>query len=118
MHREPEVLEAEAQVGKWLYCRARITSNELAQLHFVKNGILRSACSTCPKMDANLRNMCSNAHRQVDEQPSKKSKKNGDKISVAILKNARQLGCVLQDMEPPKSSSILRKSSNILKPIR
>ena len=30
----------------------------------------------------------------------------------------RQLGCVFQDMEPPKSSSIFRKSSNILKPIR
>ena len=35
-----------------------------------------------------------------------------------MLKIARQLGCVFQDMEPPKSSSILRKSSNILKPIR
>ena len=54
MHREPEVLEADAQVGKWLDCRARITSKELAQLHSVKNGILRSACSTSPKMDANL----------------------------------------------------------------
>ena len=32
--------------------------------------------------------------------------------------NARQGGCVSQDMEPPKSSSILWKSSNIRKPIR
>ena len=32
--------------------------------------------------------------------------------------NARQLGCVFQDMEPPKSSSILRKSSTIRKPMR
>ena len=54
MHREPRVLEADAQVGKWLDCRARITSKEHAQLHSVKNGILRSACSTSPKMDANL----------------------------------------------------------------
>ena len=61
---------------------------------------------------------CSHAHRQVDEQPSKKSKKNGDKSAVAILKKTRQLGYVFQDMEPPKSTSILRKSSNILKPIR
>ena len=104
---------------------------------------------------------CSYAHRQVDEQPSKRSKKNDDKSAVAMLKkndwhenvrepvvnhakghdrsgrpdnkrdhelkrgptgrrssNARQLGCVFQDMEPPKSSSILRKSSNILKPIQ
>ena len=62
--------------------------------------------------------ICSYAHRQVDEQPSKRSETNGDKIAVAILKITRQLGCVFQDMEPPKSSSILRKSSDILKPIR
>ena len=61
---------------------------------------------------------CSYAHRQVEEQPSKRSKKNGDKSAVAMLKITRQLGCVFQDMEPPKSSSILRKSSNIRKPIR
>ena len=54
MHREPEVLEAEAQVWKWLDCRARIKSKELAQLHSVKNGILRSACSTSQKQDADL----------------------------------------------------------------
>ena len=30
----------------------------------------------------------------------------------------RQLGCVLQDTEPPQPSSILRKSSNTPKPIR
>ena len=29
---------------------------------------------------------CSYAHRQVDEQPSKRSKKNGDKSAVAMLK--------------------------------
>ena len=74
---------------------------------------------------------CSYAHRHVEEQPSKRSEKNGDKSAVAMLKkhelhdrtvrpvendssNTRQLGC----LEPPKSSSILRKSSNILKPIR
>ena len=61
---------------------------------------------------------CSYAHRQVDEQPCKRSQKNGDKSAVAMLKITRQLGCVCQDMEPPMSSSILRKSSNIRKPIR
>ena len=61
---------------------------------------------------------CSFAHRQVEEQPRKKSKKNGDKSAVAMLKFTRQLGCVFQDMEPPKSSSILRKSSDVQKPIR
>ena len=104
---------------------------------------------------------CSYAHRQVDEQPSKRSKKNDDKSAVAMLKkndwhenvwqpvvnrdkshersgrpdinrdtchelkrgptgrrssSARQLGCVFQDMKPPKS--ILRKSSDMQKPIQ
>ena len=98
---------------------------------------------------------CSYAHRQVDEQPTKRSKKNDDKSPVAILKkddwhergpvadqchdrsgkpdkrsgkklgqkssqrrssDARQLGCVFQDMKPPKS--ILRKSSDMQKPIQ
>ena len=54
MHREPEVLEAEAQVGKWLDGPARITSKELAPIHSVKSGILQYACSTSPKMDADL----------------------------------------------------------------
>ena len=55
---------------------------------------------------------------QVDEQPCKRSKKNGYNIAVAILKKTRHLGCVFQDIEPPKCSSILRKRSNLLKPIR
>ena len=95
---------------------------------------------------------CSYAHRQVDEQPSKRSKKNDDKSAVAMLKkyelhdrhdrtgqhvvdrdtrhdlnhrpvgcnssNARHLGCVFQDMTPPKLSSILRKSSDMQTPIQ
>ena len=55
---------------------------------------------------------CSYVHRQVEEQPSERFKKNGDKSAVAMLKITRQLGCVIQDMEPPKSSSILRKSKH------
>ena len=78
---------------------------------------------------------CSYAHCQVEEQPCKRSKTNGDKSTVAMLKtngqpqrtgrlvlnassSTRQLGCVFQDVEPPKSSSILRKCSDIRKPIR
>ena len=98
---------------------------------------------------------CSYAHRQVDEQPTKRSKSNDDKSAVALLKkgdwhergpvtdqchdrlgkpgkrgdkklgrnsskrqlsDARQLGCVFQDMTPPKS--ILRKSTDMPKPIQ
>ena len=98
---------------------------------------------------------CSFAHRQVDEQPTKMSKKNDDKSAVAMLKKgdwqerepvtdechdrpekpgkkvikswdkihlnvnhliAVQLGCVFQDMTPPKS--ILRKCTDMPKPIQ
>ena len=48
------------------------------------------------------------AHRQVDGQPSKKQK-DGDKSAVAVLKDVRQLGCALQDTEPPESLPIARK---------
>ena len=113
MHREPEVLEAEAQVRKCLDCRARITSEELAPIHSVKSGLFYKSENGC-----RFGEKCSDAHRQVEKQPGKRSKKNGDKSAVAFLKITRQLGRESQDMEPPKSSSILRKSSNILKPIR
>ena len=98
---------------------------------------------------------CAFAHRQVDEQPTKRSKSNNDKSAVAMLKkgnwqeresvsdachdrtgkpvkrsdkklrqnssrrqssDARQLGCVFQDMTPPKA--ILRKSTDMPKPIQ
>ena len=89
---------------------------------------------------------CSYAHRQVDEQPGKRSKKNEDKsVRQPVVShgknhdrsgrpdknrdhelkrgptgrrssNARQLGCVFQDMKLPKS--ILRKSSDMQKPIQ
>ena len=75
MHREPEVLEAEAQVEECLDGPARITSKELAPIHSVKSGILQNACSASPRMGAVLGNKCSYAHRQVDGQPSKRSKK-------------------------------------------
>ena len=114
----------------------------------MKSGTLQNACSARPRVVADMGEKCSYAHRQVDEQPGKRSKKNGDKSAVAMLKkhesyertekpvvcrdtsherhgrvvynlsNSRQLGCVFQDMDPPKTSSILRKSSDMRKPIR
>ena len=37
-----------------LDCRARITSKELAPIHSVNGGTLQNACSTSPRMDADL----------------------------------------------------------------
>ena len=41
-------------------------------------------------MDANLGEKCSYAHRQVEEQASKRFKKNGDKSAVAMLERNEQ----------------------------
>ena len=53
-HREPEVPEAGVPVVECLDGLARITSEELAITHFVKNGILPNACSTKTRMVAVL----------------------------------------------------------------
>ena len=154
-HREPEVPEARVPVVERLDGLGRIASKELATTHFVKSGTLQNACSQDQEW-LSVSEKCSYA-RQVDEQPTKRSKKNGDKSAVAMLKkgdwhesvwepvvnyghdrsvrpgkrrdheleqgsterrssNARQLGCVFQDMKPPKS--ILRKSTNMPRPIQ
>ena len=109
----------ESHVGKCLDGLARVTSKELAPLHSVKSGILQSACSTRPRVVADLvKSALMHTAARLVNSPAKGSKKNGDKSAVAMLKITRQFRCVFQDMEPPKSSSILRKSSNTLKPIR
>ena len=133
---------------------ARITLKERAMTHFVKGGTLQNGLFYKTKSGCRFGEKCSNAHRQVDEQPTIRSKKNDDKSAVAMLKkgdwyespvinqrhdrpgqpgkkrgnemergpskhrpsNARQLGCVFQDIKPPKS--ILRKSTNMQRPIQ
>ena len=96
---------------------ARITSKELAPIHFEKSGTLQNACSTRPRVVADWgKSACTHIVRLMNGLV-KGLKKMMTKVQWLILKNARQLGCVFQDMEPP-SSSILRKSSNIRKPIR
>ena len=118
MHREPEVPEARVPVVECLDGPARKKWHPPECL-FCKS---ENRCKFGEK--------CSYAHRQVDEQPNKRYKKNGDISAVAVVteherydrterpvlydsSNTRQMGCVFQDMEPPKSSSILRKSSDI-----
>ena len=62
---------------------------------------------------------CSYAHRQVYEQPSKRCKKNGDKKCSGYAENYTTIGVAYVKIWSRRSlQSILRKSSNILKPIR
>ena len=154
----PEVPEERVPVAECLDGPARMTSEELAPFHWHPPECLfyktKSGCKFGEKY--------SYAHRQVDEQPNKRSKTNDDKSAVALSKkkndlhestwelvlnrdechdrpgwpdvnrdtchelkrgpvgcrssNTRQLGCVFQDMKPPKF--FLRKSWNIRKLIR
>ena len=59
---------------------------------------------------------CVFLHKEADGQPSKKQKKQCGEGAVAFLKNSRQLGCVFQDVETPKFSSILQKSTTVSRP--
>ena len=54
MRREPEVPEARVPVVECLDGPARITSKELAPIRSVKSGTLQNACSTSPRVDADL----------------------------------------------------------------
>ena len=54
MLREPEVPEEKVLVVVCLDGPARITSKELATAHSVKGGTLQNACSTRPRVVANL----------------------------------------------------------------
>ena len=148
--RSPRGISPSARMSRWLckdYLRGTCNNSFCEKWHppeclFHKT---KSGCRFGEK--------CSCAHRQVDEQPTKRSTKNDDKSAVAMLKkgdwhesgpvtdqshdrsgqpdkrsdkklgrrssqrrssDARQLGCVFQDMTPPKS--ILRKSTDMPKP--
>ena len=53
-HREPEVPEEKVPAVECLDGPARITSKELAPIHFVKGGTLQNACSTRPRVVVGL----------------------------------------------------------------
>ena len=73
-HRQLEVPEEKVPEVECFDGLAKITSKELASTHSVESGTLQNACSTRPRVVARFGEKCSYAHRQVDEQPSKKSK--------------------------------------------
>ena len=54
MRREPEVPEERVPVVECLDGPARITLKELAPIHSVNSGTLQNACSTRPRVVANL----------------------------------------------------------------
>ena len=80
-----EVAEARVPVVECFECRARITSKELAPIHSVKKWHPPECLFYKSENGCRFGEQCSYAHRQVEEQPGKKSNKNGDKNAVAML---------------------------------
>ena len=99
-HKEVEVRrgkrtsEAGVHLKSSLDSRAKITWKVFAPNHLVIIGILSNVNSIKTESGSKGGDACSFAHRQVEDQPSKK-KENGwwQKSAVVILKDALQLGC-------------------------
>ena len=91
-HRGPEVPEARVPVVECLDGPARITSKELAPIHSVKSGTLQSACSTGPRVVADLGNSAL--------------------LRIARLKNSLAIGYILDYESPRKhASSIVARNA-------
>ena len=155
MRREPEVPEERVPVVECFDGLARISLEELAITHFVKDGTLQNACSTRPRVVVGLGKSDHTHIVWLMNSRQKGPKTNDGKSAVALLKkgnwqerepvtdechdrpgkpgkksdkklgqnsserqssDAWQLGCVFQDMTPPKS--ILRKSTDMQRPIQ
>ena len=98
---------------------ARITLVEVARTPRVLLGILPSVrIANLNRAASSVKGVRFCTKRLVDRQPNKRPKKGGGKGSAALLKNAKQLGCVSLDIEPPKFKSILRKGPKFLCPKR
>ena len=77
----------------------------------------KSAVALLKKDDWHERGLVTNQCHDRSGKPDKRSdKKLGQKSSKRRSSDARQLGCVFQDMTPPKS--ILRKGTDMRKPIQ
>ena len=78
-------------------------------------GILPNVNITKHSQDADSVKNASSCTERLTVSRTKKMRKTGGKGCVAFLMNSKELGC-FQDVEPPKSNSILRKSMKTLGP--
>ena len=133
-HRGPEVPEVKAPAVECRDGLARITSKEFAPIHSVKSGTLQNACSTGPRVVADLgKSALMHIARLMNILAKGPKYELHDRTVTPVVcrdtrhaqghgpvvrssSSTRQLGCVFQDMEPPELSPILRKSSDMQKP--
>ena len=86
MRREPEVPEEKVPVVECLDGLARITLKGTCTNSFCEKWHPPECLFYKSKNECRLGEKCSYAHRQVEEQPSKRSQKYGAKSAVAMLK--------------------------------
>ena len=110
--------EAGVRLVREIEDRAKTTSVGNTRTPRVIHGILPCVRITEPNRAANSMKSALLCTERLDCQPNKQPKKNSGKGSVALLRNSRELSCVCQDIEPPKSKSISRNGTKFLGPKR
>ena len=93
----------------------KTTTVDIVRIRHVIFGILPGVNTTKHNRDAHSVKSASLCTERLTVSLTR-NRKNGGKGSVVLLKNSKQLGCVFQDIEPPKSKSILRKGTTFLGP--
>ena len=88
-HRGPEVPKLKVPVVECRDGLARITLEELAMTHSVKDGILQNACTTRPRVVAVLGRSAHSHIVRLTHSRRNGSKSNNDKSAVAILKKEK-----------------------------
>ena len=101
---KPRLLQTSKAVQRLLLCELHDSSCDSWHPPVCQNYKSQSDCKFGEK--------CSFLHSKFDRHPNKRPKKGGGKGSVALLKNATQLGCVVQDVETLKLKSVLRRAQN------
>ena len=103
-------------VGLWRSAHSHIVRLTHSRLKWSKSNNDKSAVGVLKKENWQERESVSDACHDRTGKPVRKSgKKLGQNSSRRQFSDARQLGCVFQDMTPPKS--VLRKSTDMPKPI-
>ena len=95
--------------SKGVRMRAKVTAEEIAQIRRVSIGNSPVCQNFKYESGCKFGDKCLFRHTEADGQPSEKSKKCCGKGSVASPKESKQLGCVSQDAEPPKKSSLRKR---------
>ena len=118
VRREKGASEAGVRLGRPIDSCAKTSRKVVAPNYLVTAGILPNVSFFCQNRVENSAITARLHTSRLKDNPAKTPKKDGDKSAVAKMKDVRQLGCVLQDTEPPVSSAILRKGTQVLGPIR